>query len=112
MLGDKRADCCWKGTSEGGPGESAPAGWPGSTPAGWGPPVVLERTLGTEVARGPPGTVCPTSSETPALLCWGSLRGVERGSLGLEEDAAAAGGREWVTNQLPLGPAASLLEGF
>ena len=52
---------------------------------------ILERALGTEVARCPPATVCPAFSETPALLCRGSLRGVERGSLGLEEDAAAAG---------------------
>lgn len=73
---------------------------------------ILERALGTEVACCPPGTVCPASSETPVLLCWGSLCGVERGSLGLEEDAAAARGREWLTNQSPLGPAASLLEGF
>ena len=73
---------------------------------------ILERALGTEVAHCPPGTVCPASSEAPALLCRGSLRQVERGSLGLEEDAAAAGGREWVTNQPSLGPAASLLEGF
>lgn len=64
---------------------------------------ILEHALGTEVARCPLGTVCPASSETPALLCWGSLCGVERGSLGLEEDAAAARGREWLTNQPPLG---------